>query len=74
MTTNPRTQNLPAERDESGLVVDTTHDMHADHRDPQHQAVKQDLSIGILPLAVASFLVLAFVVAAWTFLAAGAGG
>ena len=66
-------ETLPAERDKTGLVVDTRHDMHVDHRDPQHQAVQQDLTIGILPLAIASFLVLAFVVAAWTVLAAGAG-
>ena len=83
MTSNPPAEQLPAdalpadalpvERDKTGLVVDTRHDMHANHRDPQHQAVQQDLTIGILPLAIASFLVLAFVVAAWTFLAAGAG-
>ena len=73
MTADSPPDNLPVERDKTGLVVDTGHDMHADHQDPQHQTVQQDLTIAILPLAIASFLVLSFVVAAWTFLAAGAG-
>ena len=73
MTTTPPGENVPAERDKTGLVVDTRNEMHADHHDPQRQAVQQDLTIAILPLAIAIFLVLAFVVAAWTFLAAGAG-
>ena len=62
--------NLPATRDESTLVVDTSHEMHANHHDPQHQEVRQNLGVAVLPLAIATFLVLAFVVAAWTFLAA----
>ena len=62
--------NLPATRDEGSLAVDTAHDLHADHHDPQHQDVRQNLAVAALPLAIATFLVLAFVVAAWTFLAA----
>ncbi|MGH2455714.1 MAG: hypothetical protein ACRDHD_05595 [Candidatus Limnocylindria bacterium] len=64
------TQNLPAPREEAPLVVDTVHDLHADHQDPQHQEVQQNLSVALLPLALLAFLVLTFVVAAWTFLAA----
>jgi hypothetical protein len=65
------TQNLPATRpDEAPLVVDTTHDMHEDHLDPQHQYVQQNISAGLIPLAVIIVLLLAFVAAAWTFLAA----
>ncbi len=64
--------NLPAPRDDAALVVDTAHDMHADHHDPQHQEVQQNLGVALLPLAIIAFLVLSFVVAAWTFLAAGA--
>jgi hypothetical protein len=63
--------NLPARRDEGALVVDTSRELHADHVDPQHQVVRQNLRVAILPLAIAAFLVLGFVVAAWTFLAAG---
>ncbi len=62
--------NLPATRDEGSLVVDTTGDLHTNHHDPQHQEVRQNLAVAALPLAIATFLVLAFVVAAWTFLAA----
>jgi hypothetical protein len=65
------TQNLPATRpDEAPPVLDTTHDMHPDHVDPQHQYVQQNVSAGLIPLAVIVVLLLAFVAAAWTFLAA----
>jgi len=64
-------QNLPATRpDEAPLVVDTVHDMHPDHLDPQHQFVQQNVGAGLIPLALIVLLVLAFVAAAWTFLAA----
>jgi hypothetical protein len=64
-------QNLPATRqDEAPLVVDTVHDMHADHLDPQHQYVQQNVGAGLIPLALIVLLLLAFVAAAWTFLAA----
>ena len=64
-------QNLPATRqDEAPLVVDTVHDMHPDHLDPQHQYVQQNVGAGLIPLALIVLLVLAFVAAAWTFLAA----
>ena len=64
-------QNLPATRqDEAPLVIDTVHDMHPDHLDPQHQYVQQNVGAGLIPLAVIVLLVLAFVAAAWTFLAA----
>jgi hypothetical protein len=65
------TENLPATRpDEAQLVVDTVHDLHADHVDPQHQYVQQNIGAGLIPLAVVVLLVLAFIAAAWTFLAA----
>lgn len=65
------TENLPATRpDESPLVVDTVHDLHADHVDPQHQTVQQNVGAALVPLAVIVVLVLAFIAAAWTFFAA----
>ena len=51
-------------------MVDTTHDLHADHHDPQHQEVNQNLRVALVPLALLVFAVLVFVAAAWTFLAA----
>jgi|GEM_PF-3228274 hypothetical protein len=62
--------NLPARREDAPLVVDITHEMHADHHDPQHQEVQQNLGVALLPLALIAFLILSFAVAAWTFLAA----
>jgi hypothetical protein len=62
--------NLPAPREEAALVIDTTHDLHADHHDPQHQDVEQNLGVALVPLALMVFAVLVFVAAAWTFLAA----
>ena len=62
--------NLPAKHEEHGLVLDTVHDLHGDHVDPQRQVVKQNLRVALLPLAIVAFLVLTFVAAAWTFLAA----
>ena len=64
------TTNLPAPRDEAPLVIDTVHDLHPDHRDPQHQEVRQNLGVALLPLAIIALAVLAFAAAAWTFLAA----
>jgi hypothetical protein len=65
--------NVPATRDQGGLVVDTAHDLHPDHRDPQRQQVQQNLAVALVPLALIAFLVLSFVVAAWTVLAAQPG-
>ena len=67
-------ENLPARQEHGELVVDTVHDMHADHHDPQHQEVRQNVSVALLPLALIALLILTFVAAAWTFLAAQAGG
>ena len=52
------------------IVVDTIHDLHADHRDPQHQVVEQNLWVALLPLALIAFVVLGFVASVWTILVA----
>ena len=62
--------NLPATHEETGLVLDTTHDLHGDHVDPQRQVIRQNLRVALLPLGIVAFLLAAFVAAAWTFLAA----
>lgn len=61
--------NLPASREETGLVLDTASHPVADHN-PQEQAGHQNLAVALLPLAIIAFLVVSFVAAAWTFLAA----
>jgi hypothetical protein len=64
--------NLPAKPDaHAGQVIDTIHDLHPDHRDPQQQTVQQNLWVAMLPLAIIAFAVLVFVAAAWTILVAG---
>jgi hypothetical protein len=68
------TENLPARQEHGELVVDTVHDMHADHHDPQHQEVQQNIGVAFLPLALIALLVVTFIAAAWTFLAAMPGG
>jgi hypothetical protein len=68
------TKNLPARQEQGELVIDTVHDLHADHHDPQHQEVQQNVSVALLPLALITLLVLTFIAAAWTFLAAAGGG
>ena len=68
------TKNLPARHEQGELVVDTVHDLHAGQGDPQHQQVQQNLTVALLPLALIALLVLTFVAAAWTFLAAASGG
>lgn len=62
--------SVPAATEESGLVLDTTHDLHRDHVDPQRQQVRQNLRVALLPLAIIAFILIAFVAAAWTFLTA----
>ena len=62
--------NLPTTHGDTGLVLDTTHDLHADHHDPQQQVVQQNVRIALLPLAIIAFVIAAFIAAAWTFLAA----
>jgi hypothetical protein len=63
-------QNLPATTEETGLVIDTVHDLHGDHIDPQLQVVRQNVRVALLPLAIIAFILIAFVAAAWTFLTA----
>ena len=62
--------NVPAATEETGLVLDTTHDLHEDHVDPQLQQVRQNLRVALLPLAIIVFTLIAFIAAAWTFLTA----
>jgi hypothetical protein len=62
--------NVPAAREEHALVPGTTGDLHSDHRDPQAQEVQQNLWAAMLPLAILAFLLVSFVAAAWTFIAA----
>ncbi len=62
--------NVPATADETGLVIDTTHDLHGDHVDPQIQVVRQNVRVALLPLAIIAFTMIAFIAAAWTFLTA----
>ena len=64
------TENLPAPANKAPLVVDTGGELHPDHVDPQRQEIQQNLAVALLPLALIAFLVLAFIAAAWTFLAA----
>ena len=51
-------------------MVDTIHDLHVDHRDPQHQIVEQNLWVALLPLALIAFVALGFVASVWTILVA----
>lgn len=66
-------ESVPTPRNEAPLVVDTVHDLHEDHRDPQQQEVQQNLGVALVPLALIAFLVISFAAAAWTFLAAQPG-
>ncbi|HVM24881.1 MAG TPA: hypothetical protein VM253_05735 [Candidatus Limnocylindrales bacterium] len=52
-------RNLPATR------TDAPHDDPADH---YGEAPRQPVSVAFLPLALVTFIVLAFTIAAWTFL------
>jgi hypothetical protein len=60
----------PAPHEQSALVVDTIHELHADHQDPQRQEIRQNVAVALLPLALIAFGVLVFVAAAWTILLA----
>lgn len=62
--------NVPAVHEETGLVLDTVHDLHGDHVDPQLQVVQQNIRVALLPLAIIAFTLIAFIAAAWTFLTA----
>jgi hypothetical protein len=59
------TENLPVTRSEPGAPQ-----LHAGQDGPQQQQVQQNVGAGLLPLALVILLLLAFVAAAWTFLAA----
>ena len=57
MTTS---SNLPATQDEAPVEA------------PPPLSVERPLGVALLPLALATFVILAFVMAAWTFLATAA--
>jgi hypothetical protein len=61
---------VPATKEETALVLDTVHDLHGDHVDPQLQVVRQNIRVALLPLAIIAFTLIAFIAAAWTFLTA----
>ena len=61
---------VPSAREETGIVLDRTHDLHGNHVDPQQQVVQQNVRVALLPLAIVAFTLIALVAAAWTFLAA----
>ena len=58
-------ENLPATRGDQPAPR-----LHAAEDDAQHQPVQQNVAAGLLPLALIMLLILSFVAAAWTFLAA----
>lgn len=60
--------NLPARHDDASLAVDA--ESGAGVEAPRPPTVQQNVSVALLPLAVIALLVLAFIAAAWTFLAA----
>ena len=62
-------RTCPARQEHGELVVDTPTTCIADHHDPQQQ-VQQNVRVALLPLAIIVLLVITFVLAAWTFLAA----
>ncbi|MEO6295388.1 MAG: hypothetical protein ABIP01_03480 [Candidatus Limnocylindria bacterium] len=57
-------RNLPATRSETALAEVTG----TDDRVPLPR--RQPISVAFLPLALVTFIILAFVIAAWTFLSA----
>jgi len=69
------TQNLPATRsDDAALAAAGSHEPTSEEHDPQHQEVQQNIAAGLIPLALVVLLVLLFIAAAWTFLAAQGAG
>ena len=61
---------LPTAVERQEIVVDTVHDLHPDHLDPQHQVVQQNVLVALLPLALIAFVALGFAAAVWTILIA----
>ena len=70
MESNP---NLPAER-VTTAIVERPASLPPDPAEEGTLEGRQNVSVALLPLALVAFIILAIVVAAWTFLsAAGAG-
>ncbi len=65
--------NLPATRDDSDSTrddSDSTRDGSDSHAVQPAVAPSRPLSVALMPLALATFILLALIIAAWTFLAA----
>ena len=56
--------NLPATRPDAPLAL-------PEEAPPEPLPRRQQISVAFLPLALIAFIILAFVIATWTFLAAG---
>jgi hypothetical protein len=59
-------ENLPAPRDPAGTALT---EADAERHAAPPPALRQNLSVAFLPLALISFVILALIAAAWTFLA-----
>ena len=64
------TANLPATQGEGGLVESVAAEATPDQRPAARQAPQQNLRDALLPMAIVAFLIVSFIAAAWTFLAA----
>lgn len=62
--------NLPARQDDAPLATDTQQPAPGAQDGPRPPAARQNVAVALLPLALITLLVLAFIAAAWTFLAA----
>jgi hypothetical protein len=59
-------ENLPAPRDPADRALAET---DAERHEAPPPAPRQNMSVAYLPLALISFVILALIAAAWTFLA-----
>ena len=62
--------NLPVRQDDAPLATDADGAAPGAPAGPGQPAVQQNVAVALLPLALITLLVLAFIAAAWTFLAA----
>ena len=64
--------NLPAAAGQTALTTSPT-EQQADTPAPAAQPTRQNVAVALLPLAIIGLLLISFVAAAWTFLAAISG-